>query len=512
MDANNNQLESNISVRKSSRSRYVPKKWAEYDVDPVILNNNPNTYQNSRNKRASKSSTPKKGLNFLLSDASRKKMKITEDLCNSPPAISCPDQGGSNDQVSVARSLCSFDTLLGNDLPTEDKEYENMEKETTEIVGKTGEEVVIREAVKTIEESQDSVENTKSTEENSMSTGETGNIIEGEELQAPIKGIEVNFMEQYAGSDDEGVVEKVLEMMGGDSRKDGDAQVAEADNEFVAVEDELNGRSVVFMSQLGRRPYSKRATEEEDLSGPMSLKSVQNIDETTDSMEFGLDFLSNDEEFVELGLGEIDDLLPVGPSDYVQGHSEETNTGYLENDNNSDENEGEFPSADRGSDHNSHNCEPCTAPLYKCSLGRCSRTFKQQLSFLNHLKSHSKSFKCLRPDCEKSYKSKQGLQRHDEDFYGEHQCKFCSFTCWNKAEFTSHQKIHTPVKTSYMCPVCGKTGSIKNLSHHMKVHNPAIPKNRERVNCEVCSKSMFKDGYRRHLEKCQKVAAEIRHV
>ncbi|KAI5631833.1 hypothetical protein NE865_15461 [Phthorimaea operculella] len=97
----------------------------------------------------------------------------------------------------------------------------------------------------------------------------------------------------------------------------------------------------------------------------------------------------------------------------------------------------------------------------------------------------SLEFKCQ--SCDKVFATRDGLQRHTENFHlmlRPHQCSECTMSFFSRPLLRNHMLKHTGQK-DFQCDVCSKRyGRKTTLVEHMRIHL-----NDRRHKCEICGQT-----------------------
>ena len=147
-----------------------------------------------------------------------------------------------------------------------------------------------------------------------------------------------------------------------------------------------------------------------------------------------------------------------------------------------------------------------------CKEGKCQKVFKCRASFIKHIASHNKRVSCLHDDCSRTYSCQKALRKHLRTFHSLQKCGLCTFICQNGDILKQHEKSHKIARKykKFICPICGANGSLVNRSHHMKTHKPKQNLPKVNVKCSICSKSISKASYSKHLRKCKIQSEQIK--
>ncbi|XP_044729565.1 zinc finger protein 70-like [Chrysoperla carnea] len=139
----------------------------------------------------------------------------------------------------------------------------------------------------------------------------------------------------------------------------------------------------------------------------------------------------------------------------------------------------------------------------------CSKFCRDGSSLKRHMQTHSAltPYPCM--ECNKSFKTDECLQRHQNVHLPEgvkkkttkmYACELCPKTFTNQANLNFHKENHNPGEPvkNFVCELCGSNFSRKdNLKQHMSTHLNIFP-----FRCDKCPKA-FKNVYNlnRH-QKC----------
>lgn len=130
----------------------------------------------------------------------------------------------------------------------------------------------------------------------------------------------------------------------------------------------------------------------------------------------------------------------------------------------------------------------------------CQQGFKSRANLLNHLSTHTKEKKHECPICQQTFAHKTSLTLHIRWHKGEkpYFCKICGKTFSQNGNLQEHLRIHTGEKP-YRCSFCSRDFTTSSQCKlHIKRHEGARP-----FACEYCPKTFlhletFKTHTRRH--------------
>ncbi|KAK3085414.1 hypothetical protein FSP39_002949 [Pinctada imbricata] len=137
--------------------------------------------------------------------------------------------------------------------------------------------------------------------------------------------------------------------------------------------------------------------------------------------------------------------------------------------------------------------------MFTCAL--CGKNFKHRASLKVHEDSHAgKTFTCENPGCEKVFKFKSNMKRHQNSCGKKYQCQYCSllFTyLW------SHEKIcpmNQSEKEVFTCDMCGADFKVKRyMTEHIKYSHT----NTDRYKCQTCPMTFsHRKAFIKHRENC----------
>ncbi|XP_036149519.1 zinc finger and SCAN domain-containing protein 2 isoform X2 [Monomorium pharaonis] len=127
---------------------------------------------------------------------------------------------------------------------------------------------------------------------------------------------------------------------------------------------------------------------------------------------------------------------------------------------------------------------------YACDI--CGKVLSHPSSILYHKEAeHSNGRRFVCNKCNKSFKHKQLLQRHQlvHSDNRPHNCKSCNASFKTKANLVNHQSTHTGQK-KYLCEICKQQFAHKtSLTLHYRWHSGQKP-----FTCSVCQKSFSQNG------------------
>jgi len=134
----------------------------------------------------------------------------------------------------------------------------------------------------------------------------------------------------------------------------------------------------------------------------------------------------------------------------------------------------------------------------------CKKKFTNRFIFLAHVKRHNEEAEGLGPsypctECDKSYKSKNGLKLHVDSVHLEkkdHVCDVCAYKTHCPNQFRSHQLQHDPTREKkYSCSDCDMLFYCpRDVQRHSVVHTP----NRH-CPCPYCGMSLTPTSLNRHI-------------
>ena len=108
------------------------------------------------------------------------------------------------------------------------------------------------------------------------------------------------------------------------------------------------------------------------------------------------------------------------------------------------------------------------AHQYKCTICKRSFYFLSELQLHKTVHHKTKYYRCLKPNCGKTYKWKQDLMRHAKSHEKERfNCESCDYSSTEKRLLKRHVLIHS-LKKTYHCVHCNKRYRHYNsLNRHM---------------------------------------------
>lgn len=128
----------------------------------------------------------------------------------------------------------------------------------------------------------------------------------------------------------------------------------------------------------------------------------------------------------------------------------------------------------------------------KFSCDICSKIFNHPSSVIYHKESeHSNGRRFVCSKCNKSFKHKQLLQRHQNVHSSKrpHSCDVCQQGFKSRANLLNHLSTHTKEK-KHECPICQQTFAHKtSLTLHIRWHNGEKP-----YVCKICGKTFSQNG------------------
>lgn len=135
---------------------------------------------------------------------------------------------------------------------------------------------------------------------------------------------------------------------------------------------------------------------------------------------------------------------------------------------------------------------------FRCEYDNCQRRFKVTSQLNDHINVHLgiKPYKC--DYCAETFRAKNGLSTHQKihtEPY-KHWCQLCQKSFAQKNALLDHNDSHHASLLPYACVYCQQTFRLKKiLLTHMETH--------ERINCEICSKSVLRQKFEKHKLKHQ---------
>ncbi|XP_070497892.1 zinc finger protein 62 homolog [Chironomus tepperi] len=150
----------------------------------------------------------------------------------------------------------------------------------------------------------------------------------------------------------------------------------------------------------------------------------------------------------------------------------------------------------------------CHFSLIKCQICHKMLKYNYMKSHLRNFHATDKKFQCK--ICDKQFKSKYYLNRHEKLHNKQFKCEICNKMFSINSHLDDHKKTIHENPGSFECEICGKKFNLKHhVQNHQKTHNKNRPKSFQCQRCDYATdyKSTFKKHQKSHERQDIKFAS-----